>query len=127
MLILAGTNDIAGNTGPSTLEMIEGNIASMAELARANDIKVILCSVLPAYDYPWSPGLEPAEKIVKLNEWIKNMPKRKFTYLDYYSSLVDDRGGMKDEYSRDGVHPKKEGYAVMEALAEKAIRKGLKK
>ncbi len=128
VLILAGTNDIAGNTGPSTLEMIEGNIASMAELARANNIKVILCSVLPAFDYPWKPGLEPAEKIVELNKWIKKYAKKnKFTYLDYYSSLVDNRGGMKEEYSRDGVHPNKEGYAVMEAIAEKAIQKALKK
>ena len=127
VLILAGTNDIAGNTGPSTPEMIEGNIASMAELARANNIKVILCSILPVYDYPWRPGLEPAGKIVKLNEWIKAYAKKnKFTYLDYYSSLVDDRGGMKAGYSRDGVHPTKEGYAIMEALADKAIRKVVK-
>ncbi len=128
VLILAGTNDIAGNTGPSTPEMIQGNIASMAELAKSNDIKVILCSVLPVYDYPWRPGLEPAEKIIALNEWIKKYArKNKFTYLDYYSSLVDDRGGMKAEYSHDGVHPNKEGYKIMEELAQKTIDKVLKK
>ncbi len=122
VLILAGTNDIAGNTGPSTLEMIEGNIASMAQLASANGIKVILCSVLPAFDYPWKPGLEPAQKIVILNEWIRKYArKNKFDYLDYYSSLADEKGGMKDGYSFDGVHPNEAGYRVMEDLAEKAI------
>ena len=127
VLILGGTNDIAGNTGPSTLEMIEDNLASMAELANANGIKVILCSVLPVYDYPWKPGLEPAEKIVTLNKWIKEYASlHKCDYLDYFSSVVDDRKGMKAEYSKDGVHPNKEGYKVMEVLAEKAIQKALK-
>ena len=126
VLILGGTNDIAGNTGPSTLEMIEDNLASMAELAKANGIRVIMCSVLPVYDYPWKPGLEPAEKIVTLNKWIKAYAsKHKCDYLDYYSSVVDDRKGMKAEYSKDGVHPNKEGYKVMELLAEKAIKKAL--
>ena len=72
VLILAGTNDIAGNTGPSTPEMIEGNLTSMVELARANGIRPVLCSVLPAYDYPWRPGLQPAQKIVALNAWMKS-------------------------------------------------------
>ncbi len=128
VLILAGTNDIAGNTGPSTLEMIMGNIASMAELARANNIRVILCSVLPAYDYPWSPGKKPAEKIPKLNGMIKKYARKNdFTYLDYYSSMVDNRKGMKAQYSKDGVHPNREGYAVMETIADKAISKALEK
>ena len=127
VLILGGTNDIAGNTGPSTLEMIEDNLASMAELANANGIKVILCSVLPVYDYPWKPGLEPAEKIVTLNKWIKEYASlHKCDYLDYFSSVVDDRKGMKAEYSKDGVHPNKEGYKVMEVLAEEAIKRALK-
>ena len=127
VLILGGTNDIAGNNGPSTLEMIEDNLASMAELAKANGIKVILCSVLPVYDYPWKPGLEPAEKIVTLNKWIKEYAYlHKCDYLDYFSSVVDDRKGMKAEYSKDGVHPNKEGYKVMEVLADKAIKKALK-
>jgi lysophospholipase L1-like esterase len=126
VVILAGTNDIAGNTGPSTLEMIEGNIASMAELAKANDIQVILASILPAFDYPWKPGLEPAQKIVTINEWMKSYAVRnKMTYLDYFSSMVDDRNGLKKELTYDGVHPNKEGYLVMEELAEQAISKAL--
>ena len=127
VLILGGTNDIAGNTGPSTLEMIEDNLASMAELGKANGIKVILCSILPVYDYPWKPGLEPAEKIVTVNKWIKAYAaKNGFNYLDYFSSVVDGRKGMKIEYSKDGVHPNKEGYKVMEVLAAQAIENALK-
>jgi lysophospholipase L1-like esterase len=124
--ILAGTNDIAGNTGPSTLEMITDNIFSMAELAKSNGIKVILCSVLPAYDYPWKPGLNPADKIVKLNEMIKKYAdSHEILYLDYYSSMVDSRKGMKAEYSEDGVHPNKAGYKVMMDLCSKAIKQVL--
>ena len=127
VLILGGTNDIAGNTGPSTLEMIEDNLASMAELAKANKIRVILCSILPVYDYPWKPGLQPAEKIVTVNKWIKEYAaKNGCDYLDYFSSVVDDRKGMKAAYSEDGVHPNKAGYKVMEVLAEEAILKALK-
>lgn len=126
VVILAGTNDIAGNTGHSTLEMIEDNIVSMAELAKTNGIKVILCSVLPAFDYPWSPGLNPAGKIVALNKMIKDYAdKNGILYLDYYSSMVDDRMGLKQEYTADGVHPNKAGYEVMEPLCEKAITKVL--
>lgn len=128
VVILAGTNDIAGNTGPSTLEMIEDNLASMCDLAKANGIRVVLSSVLPAYDYPWKPGLQPAQKIVTLNKWIKQYAAENgYVYLDYYSSLVDDRGGMKAAYSKDGVHPNKAGYEVMEPLAVKAINLALSK
>jgi len=124
VVILAGTNDIAGNTGPSTLEMIEDNIISMSQLARANGIKVILCSVLPVYDYPWKPGLEPAGKILALNNLIKNYAaKSEIIYLDFYSAMVDERNGLKSEYSKDGVHPNEAGYNVMEPLTEKAIEK----
>ena len=124
VVILAGTNDIAGNTGPSTLEMIEDNIISMAQLAKANDIKVILCSVLPVYDYPWKPGLEPAEKIISLNKMIKDFAEKSGSiYLDYFSAMVDQRKGLKAEYSQDGVHPNDAGYNVMEPLAEAAIAK----
>ncbi len=128
VVILAGTNDIAGNTGPSTLEMIEDNIESMAVLAKAAKIKVILSSVLPVYDYPWRPGQQPAEKIATLNQWIKKYAQENgCIYLDYYSSMVDDRKGLKAAYSSDGVHPNKAGYKVMEPLAEKAIDLALKK
>lgn len=127
VVILAGINDIAGNTGPSSLEMIEANIASMSELAKAHGIKVVLSSVLPAYDFPWNPGVFPAEKILALNQWIKKYASDNgFTYLDYYSPMVDDRQGLKTEYSEDGVHPNKAGYKVMEPLAEKAIKNALK-
>lgn len=126
VVILAGTNDIAGNTGPSTLEMIEDNLASMADLAKANGIKVVLCSVLPAYDYPWKPGLEPYKKILELNKWIKNFAEKNGNiYLDYYSAMVDERPGLKAEYSSDGVHPNKLGYSIMAPLVEKAISKAL--
>jgi lysophospholipase L1-like esterase len=128
VLILAGINDIAGNTGPSTLEMIEDNLTSMAELAKVNGIKVILCSVLPAYDFPWNPGVFPADKIILLNTWIKEYAATNgFTYLDYYSSMVDERKGLTAEFSEDGVHPNVAGYKVMEHLAEIEIAKALKK
>ncbi len=128
VVILAGTNDIAGNSGPSTLEMIEDNLASMSELARANKIQVVLSSILPAYDYPWKPGLKPYEKILILNKWIKDYAaKNSCFYLDYYSAMVDDRPGIKTEYSSDGVHPNKMGYSIMAPLAEKAISKALNK
>jgi lysophospholipase L1-like esterase len=128
VVILAGTNDIAGNTGPSTLEMIEDNIFSMAELATANGIKVVLCSVLPVYDYPWKPGLNPSEKIIALNKSLQNYAaKNKLVYLDYHTPMKDDRNGLKAEYSGDGVHPNELGYQVMAPLAEKAIAKALGK
>jgi lysophospholipase L1-like esterase len=127
VVILAGTNDIAGNTGPSTLEMIEDNIASMVEIAKANNIKVVLCSVLPAYDYPWKPGLEPAQKIVDLNKWIADYSiKNEIIYVDYFAPMADERNGLKKEYSDDGVHPNLVGYKVMEPLIEKAIKVALK-
>ncbi len=126
VIILAGTNDIAGNTGISTLEMIMDNMISMAELAKANNIKVVLSSVLPAFDYPWKPGMEPAPKIVKLNEMIKKYADANgIVYLDYFSSMVDERNGLKKELSSDGVHPNEAGYLIMEPLAEQAIKKAL--
>jgi lysophospholipase L1-like esterase len=125
VVILAGTNDIAGNTGPSTIEMIEDNLISMAQLAKANGIKVILCSVLPVFDYPWKPGLQPAEKIIALNKLIKAYAAKdsSMIYLDFFSAMVDERKGMKAEYSADGVHPNEAGYNVMEPLTEEAISK----
>jgi len=127
VVILAGTNDIAGNTGPTTLEDIFGNIASMAELAKANKIKVILCSVLPVFNYPWSPGLEPAGKIMKLNDMLQSYSKKnKIVYVDFHSPMADEKNGLKAEYSPDGVHPNLKGYKVMDDLIEKAISSALK-
>ncbi|QHT65460.1 alpha/beta hydrolase fold domain-containing protein [Rhodocytophaga rosea] len=128
VVILAGINDIAQNTGPMTLEQTFGNIVSMAELAKVNHIKVVLSSVLPAYDFPWRPGLEPAEKVVKLNNMIKDYATRNnIVYLDYFSAMVDNQKGLKKELTYDGVHPTLAGYKVMEPLAEKAIAEALKR
>jgi lysophospholipase L1-like esterase len=127
VVILAGINDIAGNTGPSTLTMIEDNLASMSELAQVHGIKVILCSVLPAYDFPWNPGVFPSARIDSLNTWIHSYATNNgFQYIDFYSSMVDDRKGLNTAYSKDGVHPTAAGYKVMEQLAEIEIKKALK-
>ena len=126
VVILAGTNDIAGNTGPSSLEMIADNLMSMAELAEANDIKVVLCSVLPAFDYPWRKGLKPNEKIPALNNMIEAYAKRKgYVYLDYFSAMTDGNNGLRQDLGSDGVHPNKKGYELMAPLAEKAIANAL--
>jgi len=127
VVILAGTNDIAGNTGPMTLEQSEDNLASIVDLAKANGIRVVLCSVLPSVDFWWNPGQEPAPKIAKLNDWIKGYAARKgLVYVDYYSAMKDDRGGLPSTLSRDGVHPLPAGYAVMTPLAQAGIEKALK-
>jgi len=126
VVILAGTNDIAGNSGPATNKMIEDNLASMAEIATANDIRVILASILPASDYPWSPGLEPAGRIAAINSWIRAYAaENDHIYLDYYSALVNDQGGMQAAYTTDGVHVNAAGYAVMAGLAEASIAEAL--
>ncbi|MEL4456828.1 SGNH/GDSL hydrolase family protein [Lutimonas vermicola] len=126
VVILAGTNDIAGNTGPMTLEEIRDNIISMSELAMANDIKVIISSVLPAYDYHWRPGLEPNIKIPKLNAMLKDYAENNgLIYLDYFTAMADERNGLPTELADDGVHPTKEGYMIMKGLAEEAIKKAL--
>jgi lysophospholipase L1-like esterase len=126
VVILAGTNDIAGNTGPSTLEMIEDNIRSMTELAQAHGIGVVLCSILPVYDYPWRPGLEPAPKIVELNRRIRQYADTVgAVYCDYFSVMADERDGLPKELSEDGVHPNNGGYAVMAPLVEEAIARAL--
>jgi lysophospholipase L1-like esterase len=131
VVILAGTNDIAGNSGYISLEAIISTIKSMAEIANANDIKVIISSILPAIDYPWKPGLDPASKIITINKALKVFSEENnFIYLDYYSAMVDDKGGLKvPEYTtaNDLVHPNKDGYLVMEKLAEIAINKALNK
>ena len=134
VVILAGTNDISGNTGPMTLEQTGDNIASMAELATANGIKVVLSSVIPVSDtvrksdgaYYVQTKSRPPAKIVAMNEWLKDYAARNgYTYLDYYSAMVDDRGFVKDGITFDGLHPKKEGYAIMNPLAEAAVQKAL--
>ena len=136
VVILAGTNDIAGNTGPSTLEAIEDNLTSMAELARANGIRVVFSSLLPVSDYEKNKEgkqiirtqQRPPEQIKALNEWMKQYASaNKMTYLDYYSVMIDDKGFLKDELSNDGLHPNVKGYEVMSPLAEKAIAEALKK
>ncbi len=126
VVILAGTNDIAGNTGPSTLDMIADNIKSMAELAETHGIKVVISSTLPAYDYPWKPGLEPAEKIVALNKMLHDYAELKeHVYLDYFTEMADERKGLPKIFANDEVHPTKLGYEVMAPLAEAAISKAL--
>ena len=126
VVILAGTNDIAGNTGPSTLEMIEDNLEAMTEIAKAHGIRVVLSSVLPVYDYPWRPGLEPAPKIIALNKWMKDYAARSGqVYLDYHSAMADARQGLPPNLANDGVHPTEAGYLIMAPLAEKAIAKAL--
>ncbi|QEE50678.1 acylhydrolase [Flavobacterium alkalisoli] len=128
VVILAGINDIAENTGPISLEQTAGNIFSMAELAKAHGIKVILCSVLPASDFPWSPGKNPGPKVVKLNAMLKSYAnENNIPYVDYYSAMVNSELGLKKELGEDGVHPNQEGYAIMEPLVEKAIAKVINK
>ena len=127
VVILAGTNDIAGNTGPMTLEQTEENLASMTDLAAANHIRVVLCSILPAFDYPWKPGLTPAPKILELNSWIKAWAaQHRYIYVDYHTAMKDNRDGLPPALSHDGVHPLPAGYAVMTPLVEAGIRQALK-
>ncbi|WEK44057.1 MAG: GDSL-type esterase/lipase family protein [Candidatus Sphingomonas colombiensis] len=121
--IMAGTNDIAGNTGPTTLAAIEGNIRSMSELARAHNIRVVLASVPPAARFDWRPGVNPVDDIRALNAWLADYARReKLTYIDYYSALQDAKHGFRAEWSEDGVHPNQAGYIVMRGIAEKALR-----
>ena len=122
VVILAGTNDIAGNTGPTTLEQIRDNILSMVQLAKAHNIVPVVCSVLPAYDYPWRPGLNPNIKIPKLNTLLKQMAQDNgVPYLDYFSKMADDRNGLPKAYTTDEVHLTKKGYLVMEKLAQETL------
>lgn len=127
VVILAGTNDLAGNTGPTTPERIEENFETMTELAQAHGIRVVLASILPAAAYPWRPGILPVENIRKLNAWMKDYcSTKKCVYLDYYSALATPEGAMKLGTSSDGVHPTTAGYEIMAPLAEKAIAEALK-
>ena len=127
VVILAGTNDIAENSGFSSQKMIKDNIKAMAQLAKQNDIKVILCSILPVYDYPWNPGLKPVPRIADINKWIQKYAEaNNLIYLDYFSHLADANQGMKNEYAEDGVHPTRAGYKIMEPLVVEEIRKLMK-
>jgi lysophospholipase L1-like esterase len=122
VVILAGTNDIAENTGPISIENIFGNIVSMVEIAKANNIKSILCSVHPVYQYSWNKKIEPVGKIKELNLMIKQYANaNNIPYADYYSAFVDERGGIPEKYSQDGVHPNVAGYKVMEEIVSKCI------
>jgi acyl-CoA thioesterase I len=128
VVVLAGTNDIAGNTGPSTPEMIEDNFMSMLAIARANNIRMVVSSILPADHFNWRPGVQPAEQIRAMNARLKAMCEREgLVYLDYYSAMVNAKGGLDPELAADGVHPTAKGYAIMAPLAEKAIAEALAK
>jgi acyl-CoA thioesterase-1 len=126
VVILAGINDIAENTGPISLEAIEGNFTSMVDLAQANGIRVVLSSILPAAEFPWRPSINPVEKVAALNAWLKDFAaQRGVVYLDYFPALQDQRRGLRAEYGKDAVHPNEAGYAVMAPLAEKAIAQAM--
>ena len=123
VIILAGTNDIAENQGPISLDKVFGNIVSMAELAKANNIKVVLCSVLPAYDFPWRKDMKPAEKVIALNKMIKDYAqKNNITYVDYHNALKNEKNGLPKEIAEDGMHPNKSGYEKMEAILMKTLK-----
>jgi lysophospholipase L1-like esterase len=124
VVFLAGTNDIAENTGPISVENIFGNIVSMIEIARANNIKPLLCAVLPVFQYSWNKAIKPVEKISKLNQLMKDYAeKNNISYVDYYSPFVDEKGGFPQKYSPDGVHPNLEGYKIMEKIVSQEIIK----
>ena len=126
VVILAGTNDIAENTGPMRLEDTESNLQSMSDLATANGIHVVLCSVLPAKSFWWHKGIDPRAKIAKLNEWIRAYAERRgFPYVDYYDAMADKEGALRSDLSPDGVHPNAKGYGIMAPLAERAITQAL--
>jgi lysophospholipase L1-like esterase len=128
VLILAGTNDIAGNTGAATLPMIEDNLRSMTELAKSNHIRVILASLLPVSDYSWRRGLRPADKVRSLNAWIERYAQSVgATYVDFHTALTNAQGGMDAALASDGVHPTDAGFAIMTQLAQRAIDEALAK
>ena len=127
-VILAGTNDIAGNTGLSTPEMIEDNFRAMTAIAQQNGIQVVLASITPAAHYSWSPTIQPVPAIREVNQWLKSYCEaQNFVYLDYYDAMADENGAMKPGLSSDGVHPTVAGYALMGPLAEAAIAQALAK
>ena len=115
--ILAGTNDIAQNQGYISAENIVGNIISMVEIARANKIKPIVCSILPAAKYPWRPEIQSVPMVQKINQMLKDYCKKhKVKYIDFYTPMVDENNGLPKKYANDGIHPTSDGYAVMEKV-----------
>jgi lysophospholipase L1-like esterase len=126
VVILAGINDIAENTGPISLETVEGNFTSMVELAQANGIRVVVSSLLPAANFPWRPAINPVDKVAQLNAWLKGFAaSHGLTYLDYFSAMNDGHSGLKTEFAKDAVHPNAAGYAAMTPLAQAAITQAL--
>ena len=123
VVILAGTNDIAGNTGPSNVKMITDNIFSMAELARAHQIKVVLSSILPVFEYEWAKEIKDVPATIdSVNDELKKyVNDHGLVYLDYFSSMVDERKGLNKDYTYDGVHPNQDGYILMSSLAQKVL------
>ncbi|MGY8782804.1 MAG: SGNH/GDSL hydrolase family protein [Fidelibacterota bacterium] len=122
VVILAGTNDIAENTGPSNVKMITDNIFSMAELGNAHSIKIVLCSVLPVFKYSWKNIIDPPSYIYEVNSMIEEYClKNNYKYLDYYSSMVDGRKGLMESLTEDGVHPNEKGYEVMSQLFQEKM------
>lgn len=122
VVILAGTNDVAGNTGLASVKMITDNLKAMAQLAKANSIKVVLSSILPVYQYPWREEVQAVPKIAAVNEWIKQYATENgHVYLDYFPEMADEKNGLKTQYSGDGVHPNSEGFSAMEPLVLQAI------
>lgn len=126
VVILGGANDIAGNTGPSSIDMIMDNLMSMVELAQANHIKVVLCSILPSNHYYWIPELKPADSIIELNQRIKAYAQEnRIPFVDYYTPLVDDEKGLNAAYRIDSAHPSLEGYKIIEPLVVEGINQAL--
>ncbi|WP_396191436.1 GDSL-type esterase/lipase family protein [Flavobacterium sp.] len=124
VIILAGINDIAENTGPISNEGILENIIAMSDLAKANNIKVLLCSILPANRFNWNPKIAPANRVIELNKMIQSYAnKNKISYVDYFAQMVDDENGLQKQYGEDGVHPNKEGYEVMKSIVNEAMKR----
>jgi len=124
LVVLAGTNDIAGNTGPETDEQIEGNLASIAELGRVHGMRVLLCSILPTRAYPWTPGVKPAARVLAINRWMREFAASKgFEYVDYHSAMTEPDGGLRADLGDDGVHPNERGYSIMARLLREALAK----
>lgn len=125
--LMVGTNDVAGNTGPSSPEMYTNHIAAMVDLARANGIAVVIGSILPATSFPWRPSVTPAPQVVALNTWLKDFSEaRGAIFADYHTALANPEGGINPDLAPDGIHPNAKGYALMEPIARAAIAKAEK-